>query len=102
MTKFDELHARWMHDPAYRAEYERLGPEYEKLKQELLAQPPAQLPGFLISRTESGLFHWVFRDADGVTVAFSHEAAATRDEALKQIEALRRSIEHAPVLDSAA
>ncbi|HRD49359.1 MAG TPA: helix-turn-helix transcriptional regulator [Candidatus Competibacteraceae bacterium] len=29
MTKVRDLHADWMKDPDYRAEYERLGPEFE-------------------------------------------------------------------------
>lgn len=29
MTKIRSLHKRWMKDPKYGAEYERLGPEYE-------------------------------------------------------------------------
>jgi ribosome-binding protein aMBF1 (putative translation factor) len=29
MTKVRDLHAGWMKDPEYRAEYERLGPEFD-------------------------------------------------------------------------
>ncbi|MBI4384538.1 MAG: helix-turn-helix transcriptional regulator [Nitrospinae bacterium] len=28
MTKVRDLHKKWMKDPGYRAEYEKLGPEY--------------------------------------------------------------------------
>jgi ribosome-binding protein aMBF1 (putative translation factor) len=29
MTRLRELHERWLQDPEYRQEYERLGPEFE-------------------------------------------------------------------------
>ncbi len=29
MTKVGKLHKKWMKDPKYRSEYEKLGPEYE-------------------------------------------------------------------------
>jgi len=33
LISFDTLHKRWMKDPEYRREYERLGPEFEIARQ---------------------------------------------------------------------
>lgn len=33
LISFDTLHARWIKDPEYRREYEKLGPEFEIAKQ---------------------------------------------------------------------
>ncbi len=33
LISFDTLHARWIGDPEYRREYEKLGPEFEIAKQ---------------------------------------------------------------------
>ena len=32
MTKIATLHEEWMRDPAYREAYDRLGPEFERLR----------------------------------------------------------------------
>lgn len=43
MTRIRELHRQWMDEPGYRAEYERLGPEFELARTLIEARSRADL-----------------------------------------------------------
>lgn len=94
MTKVRDLHEQWMRNPEYRAEYDKLGPEFELVSALIEARTSAGLTQedlarrmettqSVIARLEGGRVHPSTRTLERIA-----KATGTR---------LRISFEHDPV-----
>jgi uncharacterized protein YegP (UPF0339 family) len=104
MTRIDQLHRKWLKDPAYKAAYDELADEFAEAAATIGQKGrPARRPlRFVIFRQESGAFGWRMISAAGVVVTESPADFASREAARKAITQFKLRTSRAPVTDAVA
>lgn len=107
MTRVAELHRKWLKDPAYKAAYDELDPEFAKAAKSMSARPDSLPSGrvatassFVIFREQSGAFAWRMISKAGEVEA-SASGFASRDAARRAITQFKMRTSRATVTDLA-